>query len=175
MLTSSNFTSGKDFMKKNFRVVKMFLFAAVLVFAFSVNGHAEEAGSQNPAEGTTIQEETTTEQEVKPVIKNGLVEENGKYYFYKDGKKLKKVWKTVNGKKYYFKKNGQAATGSYKVKKKYYIFNEKGVFKKYKSEQPVSVGKRVYFVSKKGMAAPGWHVYENKLYYAKKSGVCAKS
>lgn len=57
-------------------------------------------------EGTTIQEETTTEQEVKPVIKNGLVEENGKYYFYKDGKKLKKVWKTVNGKKYYFKKNG---------------------------------------------------------------------
>ena len=147
MLTSSNFTSGKDFMKKNFRVVKMFLFAAVLVFAFSVNGHAEEAGSQNPAEGTTIQEETTTEQEVKPVIKNGLVEENGKYYFYKDGKKLKKVWKTVNGKKYYFKKNGQAATGSYKVKKKYYIFNEKGVFKKYKSEQPVSVGKRVYFVS----------------------------
>lgn len=49
MLTSSNFTSGKDFMKKNFRVVKMFLFAAVLVFAFSVNGHAEEAGSQNPA------------------------------------------------------------------------------------------------------------------------------
>lgn len=105
MLTSSNFTSGKDFMKKNFRVVKMFLFAAVLVFAFSVNGHAEEAGSQNPAEGTTIQEETTTEQEVKPVIKNGLVEENGKYYFYKDGKKLKKVWKTVNGKKYYFKKN----------------------------------------------------------------------
>ena len=48
MLTSSNFTSGKDFMKKNFRVVKMFLFAAVLVFAFSVNGHAEEAGSQNP-------------------------------------------------------------------------------------------------------------------------------
>ena len=35
MLTSSNFTSGKDFMKKNFRVVKMFLFAAVLVFAFS--------------------------------------------------------------------------------------------------------------------------------------------
>ena len=175
MLTSSNFTSGKDFMKKNFRVVKMFLFAAVLVFAFSVNGHAEEAGSQNPAEGTTIQEETTTEQEVKPVIKNGLVEENGKYYFYKDGKKLKKVWKTVNGKKYYFKKNGQAATGSYKVKKKYYIFNEKGVFKKYKSEQPVSVGKRVYFVSKKGMVAPGWHVYENKLYYAKKSGVCAKS
>lgn len=176
MLTSSNFTSCIDFVKKNFRVVKMFLFVAVLVFAFSVNGHAQEAGSQNPAEGTTqAQEETTTEQEVMPVIKNGLVEENGKYYFYKDGKKLKKVWKTVNGKKYYFKKNGQAATGSYKVKKKYYIFNEKGVFKKYKSEQPVSVGKRVYFVSKKGMAAPGWHVYENKLYYAKKSGVCAKS
>ena len=46
-------------------------------------------------------------------------------------------------------------------REKYYIFNEKGVFKKYKSEQPVSVGKRVYFVSKKGMAAPGWHVYEN--------------
>ena len=90
MLTSSNFTSGKDFVKKNFRVVKMFLFAAVLVFAFSVNRHAEEAGSQNPAEGTTIQEETTTEQEVMPVIKNGLVEEDGKYYFYKDGKKLKK-------------------------------------------------------------------------------------
>ena len=28
------------------------------------------------------------------------------------------------------------------------------ILKKYKSEQPVSVGKRVYFVSKKGMAAP---------------------
>ena len=92
MLTSSNFTSGIDFVKKNFRVVKMFLFVAVLVFAFSVNGHAEEAGSQNPVEGTTP-EETTTEQEVKPVIKNGLVEENGKYYFYKNGKKLKKIWK----------------------------------------------------------------------------------
>ena len=95
MLTSSNFTSGIDFVKKNFRVVKMFLFVAVLVFAFSVNGHAEEAGSQNPVEGTTP-EETTTEQEVKPVIKNGLVEENGKYYFYKNGKNLEDFkWKEI--------------------------------------------------------------------------------
>ena len=99
----------------------------------------------------------------------------GKKYWAKDDGTFYTGVCDINGKKYYFKKNGQAATGSYKVKKKYYIFNEKGVFKKYKSEQPVSVGKRVYFVSKKGMVAPGWHVYENKLYYAKKSGVCAKS
>ena len=177
MLTSSNFTSGMGFVKKNFRVVKMFLFMAVLVFAFAVNGHAEEVGSQNPAEATTQDSEATTtiEQETRPVVKKGLVEENGKYYFYKNGKKQKNVWKTVNGKKYYFKKGGQAATGSYKIKKKYYIFNEKGVFKKYKSEKPLTVGKNVYFVSKKGMAAPGWHVYKNKLYYAKTSGLCAKS
>ena len=138
MLTLNNFTSVMDFVKKNFRVVKMILFAAVLVFVFSVNGHAEEAGSQNPAEVTTpnptestqdSEATTTIEQETRPVVKKGLVEENGKYYFYKNGKKQKKVWKTVNGKKYYFKKGGQAATGSYKIKKNI-IFSMKKVYLK---------------------------------------------
>ena len=183
MSTSSNFTTFMEFVKNNFRVVKMFLFATVLAFAFSVSGHAKEVDAQAFAEATTQNseettqnpEQTTTEQKIVPIVKNGLVQENGKYYFYKNGKMQKNFWKTVEGKKYYFKANGQAATGSCKIKKKYYIFNEEGVFKKYKSEQPLTVGNNVYFVSKKGLAAPGWHVYKGKLYYTWKSGLCVKS
>lgn len=46
--------------------------------------------------------------------KNGLVKENGKYYYYtKDGKKLKNSWKTIKNEdgskdKYYFGKTGAA-------------------------------------------------------------------
>lgn len=77
-------------------------------------------------------------------VKKGLKKEKGKYYYYKNGKKVKNKWVTVktkeNGKtvsnRYYFGKNGAAyvaakGSGTYnvtvkKISKKQYGFDTRG-------------------------------------------------
>ncbi len=102
-------------------------------------------------------------------VKSGLVQEDGSYYYYSNGKKLKSSWKTIKGKKYYFKSNGKAATGGYKIKGTVYVFSSKGVLKTGSKTRFVTVGKYKYRVSKKGVAKTGWFVTGGKLYYALKS------
>ena len=72
--------------------------------------------------------------------KNGLKKEKGKYYFYRNGKKQKNIWKTIKkGNKkyrYYFGKNGAAYAGKVKnsrmvpsvrsIKGAKYAFDQKG-------------------------------------------------
>ncbi len=41
-------------------------------------------------------------------VKKGLKKEKGSYYYYVNGKQVKKTWKTIKGQKYYFGKNGKA-------------------------------------------------------------------
>lgn len=81
-------------------------------------------------------------------VKSGPVRENGKLYYYKNGKKVKSKWVTINGKngqpyKYYFSSSGAALMGTKSspllkmVCGKYYAFNWVGrritnVWKKFK-------------------------------------------
>ena len=76
---------------------------------------------------------------VQKAKKNGLKLENGKYYFYENGKKATKKWKTVGKKKYYFKSNGAAAIGWNKIGDKGYYFTDKAVMVKNKKVDSVKL------------------------------------
>lgn len=109
----------------------------------------------------------------KPVVKQGLKKEGNVYRYYSKGKMLKSTWKTVSGKKYYFKSNGSAATYSYKISGKYYIFNTKGQLMRPSKNSVVTIGANKYYINTKGNPIPGWHVISKKLYYVSANGKCA--
>ena len=100
--------------------------------------------------------------------KEGLVYEEGFYRYYEDGKLVKNSWRTVDSRKYYFKKDGNAATLNYKIKGKYYVFDNKGRLLQPSSKKIVKVSmddgkKKMFYVNTDGTAASGWA--ENKTYY----------
>ena len=106
---------------------------------------------------------------------------DGKYYYYQEGKKLEKAWKTVDGKRYYFKEGGAAATTITKINGVYYAFDERGVLQrsaksgqrviKLKDEKGTS---RQYLVNKNGKVVVGWS--KDKTRYANAKGaLCAKT
>lgn len=103
----------------------------------------------------------------KPIHKNELVKENGKIYYYnKNGKRIKKRWKTIKEKSYYFTANGFASVGPTKISGKRYLFSSSGVLqknglKKYKG--------KIYFVNAKGIIGTGWKTVNGKRYYFDKS------
>lgn len=75
-------------------------------------------------------------------MKKGLKLENGRYYFYKNGKKVKNGWQTDGKKRYYLKKDGVAAIGWNKIGKKAYHFNVKAVMEKNKKIDGVQLDKK---------------------------------
>lgn len=98
----------------------------------------------------------------------GWVESDGKYYYYKKGKK-QYGWLTLNGKKYYLnKKTGERKTGLSKIGSKYYLFDtETGErltgWVTYK-------GKKYFFSRKNGAALTGWSTINRKYYYFTRYG-----
>ena len=92
----------------------------------------------------------------RTATKNGLIQENGKWYYYKDGKKQKgwvkdgdktyyllkdytlatKMWRTIDGKKYYFKADGDMVKSCFReIDGKIYRFFSDGTV------SPSEVGK----------------------------------
>lgn len=103
--------------------------------------------------------------------KNGLIKENGAYYFYTKGVKLKNKWKTIKKNKYYFKSDGKAATLSTKINKTYYVFYTNGKLVKTKKTKTFTIKGSVYRVNKKGQAVKGWQkVKKVKTYYYAANG-----
>lgn len=92
--------------------------------------------------------------------KSGLVKSKGKYYYYKNGKKVKNTWKTikVNGKKYkyYFGSNGAAYAGKT-------VAGEVVPAVK-------TIGKYKYAFDAKGRMLTGIQVIGEKFYYFKSNG-----
>ncbi|MCD7743918.1 MAG: hypothetical protein LUI13_01280 [Lachnospiraceae bacterium] len=133
---------------------KLFLFALCLTLALS-------PAVSNVVGGTTITAQAAT--------KSGLVKKNGKYYYYKNGKKVTNTWKTVtttskSGKKtknkYYFGSNGVAVMAKSTTNATYNI--------KLKTIK----GKKYGFDTKARLVS-GIYVNENnlKFYYFNSKGV----
>lgn len=137
----------------------LFLFTVVLMIGCCIPVHAGETGD-------TGQDHTETE----AVVKTGLLEENGKIYYYSNGKPVKNTWKKVNGKKYYFNSKGCAVTYSNKIKGKLYVFYKNGQLAQPSKTSIVKVGKNSYYVKKSGIASTGWMIINKKLYYADSKG-----
>jgi glucan-binding YG repeat protein len=73
------------------------------------------------------------------VIKNGIINEKGKVYYYKSGKKTKNKWVKVGKNKYYLTRNGAAAIGWNKISEKAYFFYETGIMAKSKKIDGIKV------------------------------------
>ena len=96
--------------------------------------------------------------------------------YYENGEQVKGAWRTIASKRYYFKKDGNAATGSYRIDGTYYVFNAKGVLltKDTEGVRTVKVSGETYRVNQDGIAAPGWST-DGKRYYLKNGKMVAKT
>lgn len=123
-------------------------------------------------------------------LKYGWHQENGKHYYYYQGKRLKSGWfsiageqyylkkgaastgwKTIGGNRYYFNNKGEMQTGFTKVDGKIYLLNSEGVMQTTTDEPGVTIREDGSCKIKKG-----W--YKNskgKYFYRFSSGKIAKS
>lgn len=141
----------------------------------SVLAEAEEPVGIYATLGAEAENEGTEADKPQTVVKNGLKKEGGKYYYYVNGKKVKRTWKTVNGKRYYFTSKYFAATGCFKVSGKLYVFQTNGQLIRPSKPSVVSVGSASYYVDKNGVAATGWLKIGSKLAYAGTGGKLMKN
>ncbi len=118
--------------------------------------------------------ETETAATAATAKKTGLYKENGKYYYYKNGRKIKNKWKniTVSGKvrRYYFQADGSACTSVAKIDGTYYCFSKLGRLCRYSTNRLVTAGKYQYCPDKNGKCQTGWLLIGKKLYYASAKG-----
>lgn len=156
------------------------IFIAALLFCPVTFAYANEEAclnAQSPI--TTNQKENGHSKEDRILAtassKTTLVKKGTSYYGYSKGRKLKRVWSTIKGKKYYFKKDGKAAKGPLNIKGTRYVFDSSNRLAKSKKTSIVTIGKRKYIADKNGIALSGWQVIAGKLYFSSKSGKCAKS
>ena len=147
----------------------MMLLTALMLTVTAVPCRAEVTETPVLTE-TPVPTETPAEMPT-PEVKNGLLKEGTYYRYYENGKLLKSAWKTVGGKKYYFKSNGNAATGSYKIKNVYYVFSTKGQLLTSTKTRIVTVGNAKYYVDKNGKAVKGIDVINGKFYSFKTNGL----
>ena len=150
-----------------------------------------EVAGENDADSTTDNDEAVEPSE--PEMKNGLVEENGKTYYYVSDVK-QSGWQTINGKTYYFDTASKAMykgkAGKKTINKKIYYFDANGVRKtgfiiisgsKYYFNPSMQTGpqkinsKLYYFYSNGKMTTKkGWFTgSDNKKRYGLGSGVVA--
>ena len=107
------------------------------------------------------------------IPENGLKVEENQISFYEKGVRIKNHWKNWKGSRYYFGADGYAYTGSHKIGKKVYVFDEQGKLLKNRKNKLVTVyGKKYYMATKAGNPKTGYFVYRNNLYYADSKGRC---
>ena len=94
-------------------------------------------------------------------FKGGWIKTGGKYYFFKDQKRLTGLRK-INGKKYYFDSEGVRQSGLLCIKGKYRFFKTNGVM--LVSRWKTVDGKK-YFINKNGYIKPGFFKVNKKKYY----------
>ena len=122
------------------------------------------ASTGNSTSTSTSTKKSTTS------TKNGLVKENGKTYYYKNGKK-QTGWQTINGKKYYFStKDNAMLTGVQKIGNKYYLLDSKTGALKNTYTGLYKQGTSTYYF-KSGNIQTGWRdMKEGRRYFSVNSG-----
>lgn len=117
--------------------------------------------------------EKDTEEVFKQGSEEGLVKEDGNYYYYEDGELLTNSWITVGEDTYYFGRDGSASVLSCKIGGTYYVFDNSGKLMQSSSDKIVKVktenGKtKKYFVDSEGAAISGWS--DDRQYYFRENG-----
>ena len=110
-------------MKRSMRSIAAAVSALLLMMSVPANVAAQD---NSPAD----REEKSSEDSSASLSKNytGKTRKGGKYYYYKNGVRLKSRWITSNGKKkYYALKDGTLAVGNVTIGGIEYEFDEKGV------------------------------------------------
>lgn len=113
---------------------------------------------------------TTTTNKSTASSKNGLIKENGKTYYYKNGRR-QTGWQTINGKRYYFStKNNAMLTGVQKIGNKYYLLDSRTGALKDTYTGLYKQGSSTYYF-KSGSIQTGWqNMKEGKRYFSVNSG-----
>lgn len=144
-------------MKKNSGILYQ---AIILIFIFIM----APVGRVQAADIHTLEKE-----------KDGVVEENGKLRFYKNGRKMKNKWGSSGKKKYYFGANGNAVTGVCVIKGKFFVFNsETAVYNEDKTKNIRSIAKygKSFTALKKQLGKPKKTEYlEGSCYGDGKDGI----
>ena len=111
--------------------------------------------------------------------KTGWKKENGLWFYYENGVRVKNQWRTLpvtlsNGKtvtrKFFFRRNGAACTGVLKLNGKYYTFTVRGMLNASSNNKIYKVGDYYYCPDKNGVCRTGWIISSGKLYFANKLG-----
>lgn len=100
----------------------------------------------------------------------GFVFKKSGLYYYQKGKKLKKAWKKVNGKKYYFNKEGKAVKGIKRISGILYLFNGNYALQRSKGNRFLERNGHMYYVTKKGQVLTDWQYIGGQLYHFSKRG-----
>ena len=116
---------------------------------------------------------STTASVLNPGVTGWQTDENGKKYYFDNGK-LMTGWKTIGSSKYYFDPvTGAATTGVRKISGKYYLFASSGVMQKSGWKKD---GKgNTYYLRKSGAAyTKKWSKKKRKWYYFGANGKMVK-
>lgn len=102
---------------------------------------------------------------------DGWTEEDGKWYYYKDGKKAI-GWQIIDKKFYYFDSYGVMQTGWVTIDNKKYYFETDGTVKK----GLLRYNKHWYYLDPKtGIMATGWQKVNDFMYYMHPDGIIAQN
>ena len=121
------------------------------------------------------EEPDSQEQTESSEVKNGLIRENGKTYYYINGELATNTgWITTTaGKKVYVLKGGEIATTPRKISGKVYAFKSDGTLNKKKGIYKMNGNE--YWGNGKGVLKTGWQANsKNAMYFDKNTGAMVK-
>lgn len=171
--------------------VFLILLMLICIFKAGIPVYADNA---TDIKETTEQDQTNTDGAIEdapdvPVIKNGWVEENNAWYYYKNGTLIKNRllnlddgiyfvdkkgirqygWQTFRDKTYYFNEDGKAQLGWMQQGNDWYYFNQqKGYL--YKDIKLISVSGKIYIFGRDGKRCKGWCEHQGQTYFIGSGG-----
>ena len=164
-------------------LASVLLGAGCAAFIGAPAAYAAETDNVYVAEAVS---EETAEQEAPDVKRTGWINEDGKWYYFREsGNKakgwlqdgdhwyyldaegvMKTGWQQIGERWYYFRDNGRMQTGWLNLSGHLYYFGKSGAMK----TGWVKWSKNWYFFSDKGIMKTGWVTDNDKLYYMGKDG-----
>lgn len=177
-------------MKKNIKWFGLSLLMAMLIFGMltgtSVYG-ANETETTTENEGNP--DDAIEDAPDVPVIKEGWVEEDNVWRYYREGRLVKNKllqledgfyyvdkkgarqygWQTIQEKTYFFYEDGKAALGWMQQNGDWYYFNQQKAYL-YKDIKLISVSGKIYIFDENGKRCKGWCEYQDQTYYMGSGG-----